>query len=271
MPSFLHLKQGMEDRQDINARRIFRALITASTLSVALVAQTAMAQGVPSSAQAPGPQTTGAQPAADPIAAFAGQTAVAPTAAGPATEPANAAPSDDESSDAVSRFLNEKGFMDTEPVSKLARRVKDKAANMASDLVISAMDFLGVRYRMGGQSAETGFDCSGFTRHVFERSLGLVLPRRAAEQATMPGLMQVNQAELKPGDLVFFNTMRRTFSHVGIYVGDNKFIHSPRSGGAVRVEDMRLSYWQQRFDGARRVPALTAKLPAIASNRTDAP
>jgi cell wall-associated NlpC family hydrolase len=167
------------------------------------------------------------------------------------------APAEEASTDPVNRFLRDKGLLDTRPVSKLARQVRDKASDLASDLVISAMDFLGVPYRMGGQSRESGFDCSGFTRHVFENSVGLVLPRRAAEQATMPGLLQVNQAELKPGDLVFFNTLRRTFSHVGIYIGDNKFIHSPRAGGSVRIEDMRLAYWQQRFDGARRAPTLS--------------
>ena len=114
-------------------------------------------------------------------------------------------------------------------------------------------------YKRGGTTSETGFDCSGFTRHVFENSVGLILPRRAIEQAQSPNLVPVQQAELKPGDLVFFNTLRRTFSHVGIYIGDNKFIHSPRAGGQVRVEDMRQAYWQQRFDGARRAPAVTAR------------
>jgi cell wall-associated NlpC family hydrolase len=122
----------------------------------------------------------------------------------------------------------------------------------ASDMVITAMNFLGVPYRRGGSSEEAGFDCSGFTRHIFEMSLGLVLPRRVDDQAGAAGLVEVKREELRPGDLVFFNTLRRTFSHVGIYVGDGKFIHSPRTGGAVRVEDMRYDYWSQRFTGARR-------------------
>ena len=130
------------------------------------------------------------------------------------------------------------------------------ASDMASSLVTSAMDFLGVPYKLGGTSRESGFDCSGFTRHVFENSVGLVLPRRSAEQANSPDLVPVAQSELKPGDLVFFNTLRRTFSHVGIYIGDNKFIHSPRTGASVRVEDIRVGYWQKRFDGARRAPAI---------------
>lgn len=126
----------------------------------------------------------------------------------------------------------------------------------ASDLVVTAMGFLGVPYRRGGNSVETGFDCSGFVRAMYEQTVGLVLPRRAAEQAEATQL--IAREELKPGDLVFFNTMRRAFSHVGIYVGDGKFIHSPRSGAQVRVEDMRTAYWNTRFNGARRVVADSA-------------
>jgi cell wall-associated NlpC family hydrolase len=124
-------------------------------------------------------------------------------------------------------------------------------------MVLAAMNFIGVRYRRGGDSADTGFDCSGFTRHVFAMSLGLVLPRRADEQAAMPGLVKVEKSDLRPGDLVFFNTMRRTFSHVGIYIGDNRFVHAPRQGKDVRTEDMTCAYWAKRFTGARR-----AELPA---------
>ena len=123
----------------------------------------------------------------------------------------------------------------------------------ASDLVVTAMGFLGVPYRRGGNSVETGFDCSGFVRAMYEQTVGLVLPRRAAEQAQ--ATQMIAREELKPGDLVFFNTMRHAFSHVGIYVGDGKFIHSPRSGSQVRVEDMRTAYWNTRFNGARRVVA----------------
>jgi len=138
----------------------------------------------------------------------------------------------------------------------------------ASDMVLTAMNFLGVPYRRGGNDADSGFDCSGFTRHIFESSLGLVLPRRADEQARAKGLLAVKRDDLKPGDLVFFNTLRRTFSHVGIYIGEGKFIHAPKPGGEVRVEDMRFSYWAKRFTGARRAeqaddaPALEATAAA---------
>lgn len=133
-----------------------------------------------------------------------------------------------------------------------------EVVDRTSDLVVTAMGFLGVPYRRGGNSAETGFDCSGFVRAMYEKTAGLLLPRRADQQAAFAE--KIDKKDLQPGDLVFFNTMRRAFSHVGIYVGDGKFIHSPRSGSEVRVDDMQQSYWKRRFDGARRVspPAATA-------------
>ncbi|MBH9554206.1 C40 family peptidase [Inhella gelatinilytica] len=154
---------------------------------------------------------------------------------------------------AIERFLADKGWMGPPgeaDTPTLLGQVRDGATTM----VRAAMGFLGVPYQRGGNTAAQGFDCSGFTRYVFEHSLGLVLPRRADEQARLTDLLPIAREELKPGDLVFFNTMRRTFSHVGIYVGENKFIHAPRAGAVVRVEDMRDSYWERRFTGARRAP-----------------
>ena len=126
---------------------------------------------------------------------------------------------------------------------------------------IKVIDLL-APYRRGGNDGNTGFDCSGFTRHVFGISLGLALPRRVDEQAGASGLVKVQRNELQPGDLVFFNTLRRTYSHVGIYVGQGRFIHSPRSGAQVRVEDMRTAYWSTRYTGARRAELLAAAAPA---------
>ena len=167
----------------------------------------------------------------------------------PATaKPAQAATA----SDAVSRFLSDRGLLHAGGEPSAPSRLLNSVRDTASELVLSAMNFLGVRYTRGGNSVENGFDCSGFTRHIFEMSVGLVLPRRADEQAKMGSLLSIKKDELKPGDLVFFNTMRATFSHVGIYVGEGKFIHAPRTGSAVRVEDMRDSYWAKRFTGARR-------------------
>lgn len=133
-----------------------------------------------------------------------------------------------------------------------------------TEMVVAAMNFVGVPYRLGGNDADTGFDCSGFTKHLFELNLGLSLPRRSHEQAAAQGFVDVPRRELQPGDLVFFNTLRRAFSHVGIYVGEGRFIHSPRAGASVRLESMQSSYWQRRFDGARRV-ALADTAPRSAA------
>ena len=166
--------------------------------------------------------------------------------------PCRATPEPAAAPDAVMRLLEDRGLIEAAPAANQAdQSLLNQVRNKASDLVVTAMNFIGVRYRRGGASASEGFDCSGFTRHIFENSIGLVLPRRADEQAKAPGLLNIGKDELRPGDLVFFNTLRRTFSHVGIYVGDGKFIHSPRTGGQVRVEDMREAYWTSSASTAR--------------------
>jgi cell wall-associated NlpC family hydrolase len=138
----------------------------------------------------------------------------------------------------------------------LAPAASPSADAAGSRLVVAAMSYLDVQYRFGGNSADEGFDCSGFTRHVFAQVLGLQLPRQAADQARRGGLRRVEHDDLLPGDLVFFNTQRRTYSHVGIYIGDGRFVHSPRAGQQVRVEQMSAGYWARRFDGARRAPGV---------------
>ena len=156
--------------------------------------------------------------------------------------------------DDLDRLLSDKGLL-----GKIDQ-VRQNVSTKTSELVLNAMGFLGVPYRRGGNNAETGFDCSGFVRAMYEQTIGLALPRKAVQQAA--ATEKIDRTELQPGDLVFFNTMRHAFSHVGIYVGDGKFIHSPRPGAEVRVEDMRISYWQRRFDGARRVSHSMSETPA---------
>ncbi|CAH2906708.1 MAG: Cell wall-associated hydrolases (invasion-associated proteins) [uncultured Paraburkholderia sp.] len=124
-------------------------------------------------------------------------------------------------------------------------------AGKAGDVVVGALNMIGVRYRWGGNTPDSGLDCSGFVRYVFQDTLGMTLPRRAEEMSRVGE--KVRMSDLKPGDLVFFNTMCRTFSHVGIYIGDNKFVHSPSTGSTIRVDDMDDGYWEKRFTGARRI------------------
>jgi cell wall-associated NlpC family hydrolase len=140
--------------------------------------------------------------------------------------------------------------------------VTDQVEAKASELVGNALGLLGVPYKRGGSNASTGFDCSGFVRSIYQQTAGLLLPRSADQQAAVTE--KIDRQDLQPGDLVFFNTMRRAFSHVGIYIGDGKFVHSPKPGAKVRVEDMGIAYWARRFDGARRVPVESAQ-PANAT------
>ena len=133
-------------------------------------------------------------------------------------------------------------------------QMSKSVGNQASDLVVNAMGYLGVPYKRGGIGS-TGFDCSGFGRAMYENTWGLVLPQNAKAQAA--ATEKIDRNDLQPGDLVFYNTLRKAFSHVGIYIGEGKFIHSPRSGGEVRIENMNDAYWVKRFNGARRVNPAT--------------
>jgi cell wall-associated NlpC family hydrolase len=155
--------------------------------------------------------------------------------------PAQATPAVDE----LDNWLANKGLL-----SQMSQ-ASQSVTNKASELVVHAMGFLGVPYQRGGGTFETGFDCSGFVKAIFEQTVGLVLPRKAEQQAA--DTQRIDKKELVPGDLVFFNTMHRAYSHVGIYVGDGKFIHSPKPGAEVRIESLGAAYWNRRFDGARRV------------------
>ncbi|ARP91303.1 hypothetical protein CAL14_14245 [Bordetella genomosp. 9] len=114
-----------------------------------------------------------------------------------------------------------------------------------------ALNYLGIRYRYGGDSPDTGFDCSGLVGYVAEQSLGLKLPRNAADMSRLG--TPIARDDLQVGDLVFFNTMGRRFSHVGIYLGEDRFVHSPSAGGVVRIERMDMAYWSKRYNGARRI------------------
>ncbi len=124
-----------------------------------------------------------------------------------------------------------------------------------SEALLQALLALGVDYSDGGNSPATGFDCSGLVVHVFSQAYGVSLPRTALDQGSVGA--PVDDQDLEPGDLVFYNTLGRPFSHVGIYLGDGRFVHSPKPGARVRVENMRGEYWLRRFNGARRIdPAL---------------
>lgn len=129
--------------------------------------------------------------------------------------------------------------------------LKQPGTARSPEIVFQALATAGVPYRRGGQSRENGFDCSGLVSHVYREAFGIELPHNARAQSRMG--RPVSLAALEAGDLVFYNTEQRSFSHVGIYLGDQRFIHAPRPGAAVRIENMRAAYWVRRFDGGRRV------------------
>lgn len=136
---------------------------------------------------------------------------------------------------------------ETDPIARFAAPGEEAAG----DLLLQAMSLIGVAYRFGGSNPETGLDCSGFIQYVFKKSLRVTLPRTAAGMAQVG--REIERDELKAGDLVFFNTRGFRYSHVGIYLGNNKFIHAPRTGKNIEVANMSQSYWTGRYNGARRV------------------
>ena len=135
--------------------------------------------------------------------------------------------------------------------SRVSDRLADSVTGKSDELINRAMEVIGVRYRWDAELPQSGLDGSSFVGYVFKDKLGFLLPRKSTQMSRVG--KPITREELQPGDLVFFNTMRLTFSHVGIYVGDNKFIHSPSKGTSVRVDDLGSLYWDKRFDGARRL------------------
>ena len=131
------------------------------------------------------------------------------------------------------------------------RAPTDNAADERERPLLYALLVEGTEYRLGGRSPETGFDCGGLVVYAFERAWGVSLPMgtRALRRVGQP----VSAKDLQPGDLVFYNTRNRPYSHVGIYLGDGRFVHAPRPGAQVRVESLETSYWRARFNGARRL------------------
>lgn len=127
----------------------------------------------------------------------------------------------------------------------------DSVLGQAQEVALRALSFIGVRYKWGGSSPDSGFDCSGLIRYVFGQVTGKSLPGNAREISQVGE--SIDRSELRPGDLVFFNTLRRPFSHVGIYLGESRFVHAPSRGGRVEIVDMTDRYWQSRYNGARRL------------------
>lgn len=140
---------------------------------------------------------------------------------------------------------------DKSPENSPKTTAEAAASMITQEIILQAMSLIGVRYKWGGNSPETGLDCSGFIRYVFQKSVNIALPRSASAMSRIG--LRVDKDELQPGDLVFFNTLRRQFSHVGLYLGNNKFIHAPSTGKNITIANMDQKYWATRYNGARRM------------------
>ncbi|CKJ76024.1 Outer membrane protein precursor GNA2001 [Neisseria meningitidis] len=135
--------------------------------------------------------------------------------------------------------------LNEQPVLPVNRAPARRAGN-ADELIGNAMGLLGIAYRYGGTSISTGFDCSGFMQHIFKRAMGINLPRTSAEQARMG--TPVARSELQPGDMVFFRTLGGSrISHVGLYIGNNRFIHAPRTGKNIEITSLSHKYWSGKY------------------------
>ncbi len=143
------------------------------------------------------------------------------------------------------------------------------AADRTQALLSTALSSLGVRYRRGASDPAVGFDCSGFVRHVYLQAMGLMLPHNAYSMSLHGQSVGLN--DLRPGDLVFFNTLKHQFSHVGIYLGDNRFIHAPSAGKTVQVDTLDDSYWSRHFTGARRLDTPPPEAGVTATNPAGSP
>ena len=147
------------------------------------------------------------------------------------------------------------------PSPSTAEADGDEVVSLRKTLVDLAMTLRHIRYVRGGRDPSTGFDCSGFVRYVFARAIGLHLPANSAAQF-LAGL-RVRREDMQPGDLVFFRTTGRRgrISHVGIYLDNGRFIHSPSRGQTVRVDNLADAYWARHFAGARRPEGIAATDP----------
>ena len=141
--------------------------------------------------------------------------------------------------------------LDTISLSEVTPAADQQWKSDIARIIDKAYELTGIKYKLGGSKPETGFDCSQFVKYVFEQALNLSLPPSARSLSKVGETIKFE--DLQPGDLVFFNTRKSKFSHVGIYVGNNEFIHAPRTGKTIRVESLTKNYWLKRFNGATRV------------------
>ncbi|BEV71269.1 MULTISPECIES: C40 family peptidase [unclassified Paludibacterium] len=124
-----------------------------------------------------------------------------------------------------------------------------QADGAGREILMYTLSLLDVGYQFGGSNPAAGLDCSGMVSYIYYNAVGVKLPHNAAQIAGLARPIDIN--DLRVGDLVFFNTLNRPFSHMGIYIGDGKFVHAPRSNSVIRVDRLDNRYFASRFEGAR--------------------
>lgn len=152
--------------------------------------------------------------------------------------------------DKLSTLINQLSNKPEQPTATFATTSSNNSTSLVSSLIAKAKNFIGLPYRFGGTSPVSGFDCSGFMQYVYKQN-GVDLPRTS--QAMASSGRSVARGELKAGDMVFFRTEGSRISHVGMYIGDNQFIHAPRTGRSIEITSLNSGYWSKTFATARRV------------------
>lgn len=121
----------------------------------------------------------------------------------------------------------------------------------ASEVVLYALGLLNIHYQFGGSNPDAGLDCSGMTAYIYREAVGVKLPHSALQQSQLG--IAVNKNNLAPGDLVFFNTNGKSISHVGVYIGEGKFVHAPSTNGQIKITKLSDRYFSSRYEMARRI------------------
>lgn len=140
---------------------------------------------------------------------------------------------------------------DTSKSAKASRSYPRSTSAAANEVVLYALGLVNIGYRFGGDNPDSGLDCSGMTAYIFKEAVGITLPHSAAKQSRLGA--GVSKSDLLPGDLVFFNTTGKPASHVGLYIGENRFVHAPSTNGKIQVASLSSAYFAQRYENARRI------------------
>ena len=151
----------------------------------------------------------------------------------------------------TSSFQEPTASVNSNTFAQTANNFQNNFSSKASNLIATAKNFIGLPYRFGGTSPTSGFDCSGFMQYVYKQTYNISLPRTSGDMSRVGE--KVSRDSLQPGDMVFFSHSGGRISHVGMYIGEGRFIHSPSTGKSISITALNSGYWADKFVTARRV------------------